>query len=700
MNARTIIFSWKGPSALRGGIAILSLLVGGAGWGRDGGNNVLVTIPTGVSSGWKTFEILSGGDALGGLAEEGFEWTSKHDNWDGLGAYVQGRDTLRVFINHEAGSDSTFSRVDLDLANSKTWIANGNPNNTTSNQVLPSGQIVKAVSRGWLSVGSGTSPINNPCSGNVWQADTFGAGRGFAETLYLTGEETSDTRGQFWVMDVSSRTLYECPDLGGGSWENATIIDTGRSDTVALLLAEDAGARVTGTAPLRLYVGLKNPGGNFLERNGFSGGTVYYWDPVGAGTDGTVTGLFLGGNGTTVSGTWVVSSVGAALVSKLEDVHTNMKSSSPGFGVEAVYAAQNQGLFTVDFSQVDFVAGDLGASRDSEVELLFRAGTEAVSNSFSGMDNLVWSPNGHIYVNEDDGEGDIWKVDVESLRASYALSDFTPDASQVFDILDSEVVGETSGIIDISAEVGYRPGSVFLTTGRSGALTQNQLVLLVSPRVVPLVSHALNYAAGAGGSLAGDPRQSVGDGAHGSTVTAEPDSGFCFVNWSDGLTTPRRREVNVTAGLSVTANFVAGNCYLNWISGYPSLRGPNALSGGDPDGDGASNAFEYASNLDPTVKDGLKLTAGTGVAGQPLAELRTVSGRKRLVIEYVRRLGVSDLVYAPKFGGDLGNPDGWVLGGVETVTPINGHFERVVREDSIGIGAATRRFARLELVGP
>lgn len=156
----------------------------------------------------------------------------------------------------------------------------------------------------------------------------------------------------------------------------------------------------------------------------------------------------------------------------------------------------------------------------------------------------------------------------------------------------------------------------------------------------------------------------------------------------------------MTAGLSVTANFVAGNCYLNWISGYPSLRGPNALSGGDPDGDGASNAFEYASNLDPTVKDGLKLTAGTGVAGQPLAELRTVSGRKRLVIEYVRRLGVSDLVYAPKFGGDLGNPDGWVLGGVETVTPINGHFERVVREDSIGVGAATRRFARLELVGP
>ena len=69
-------------------------------------------------------------------------------------------------------------------------------------------------------------------------------------------------------MDLSTRLLYEAPDVGLGSWENATPVDTGRSDTVALLLSEDLGAAANGNAPLRLYVGLKNPDGNFLERNG------------------------------------------------------------------------------------------------------------------------------------------------------------------------------------------------------------------------------------------------------------------------------------------------------------------------------------------------------------------------------------------------------------------------------------------------
>ena len=106
------------------------------------------------------------------------------------------------------------------------------------------------------------------------------------------------------------------------------------------MLSEDDGSGSAGTAPIRLYVGLKNPAGNFLQRNGLSGGAVYFWDPVGGSTNGTMSGIFSGGNGATVSGTWVTGSSGAALISKSEDIHTNMNPSSAGYGVEPVAGSE------------------------------------------------------------------------------------------------------------------------------------------------------------------------------------------------------------------------------------------------------------------------------------------------------------------------------------------------------------------------
>ncbi len=271
----------------------------------DGQGDVVFKSPTGKDTGWKSFEVLTGGDTLGSRAEDGFDWSNEdYTSWDGLGAYRLDADTLRVFINHENGANSTFSRVDLDIANLRAWGHAGIADNSFTNQVLPPGPVVEAVSLGWLAV-DGSNPIDNPCSANVWLANTFGPGLGFADDVYLTGEETFDNTGNFWFMELSTRTIYKCPDLGGGSWENATPIDTGRTDTIALLLADDDGSSAVGTAPIKLYVGLKQPGGDFRERNGLVGGTVYYWNPDGTtNTNGTVQtgGLFAPGAGTTVTG--------------------------------------------------------------------------------------------------------------------------------------------------------------------------------------------------------------------------------------------------------------------------------------------------------------------------------------------------------------------------------------------------------------
>ncbi len=70
-----------------------------------------------------------------------------------------------------------------------------------------------------------------------------------------------------------------------------------------------------------------------------------------------------------------------------------------------------------------------------------------------------------------------------------------------------------------------------------------------------LNTYTLTYTAGAGGSITGDTPQTVNHGSDGTPVTAVPDTGYHFVDWSDGVLTATRTDTNVTANLSVTANF-------------------------------------------------------------------------------------------------------------------------------------------------
>jgi len=67
--------------------------------------------------------------------------------------------------------------------------------------------------------------------------------------------------------------------------------------------------------------------------------------------------------------------------------------------------------------------------------------------------------------------------------------------------------------------------------------------------------YTLAYAAGANGSIAGAASQTVNHGANGTPVTAMPNTGYHFVQWSDGSTANPRTDTNVTANLSVTASF-------------------------------------------------------------------------------------------------------------------------------------------------
>ena len=80
-------------------------------------------------------------------------------------------------------------------------------------------------------------------------------------------------------------------------------------------------------------------------------------------------------------------------------------------------------------------------------------------------------------------------------------------------------------------------------------------------------TYRLHYLSGAHGHLVGDSIQSVDYGAHGTAVTAVPDAGYHFVQWSDGLTEATRADSSVAADVSVEAQFAINTYRLRYLSG-------------------------------------------------------------------------------------------------------------------------------------
>ncbi len=92
--------------------------------------------------------------------------------------------------------------------------------------------------------------------------------------------------------------------------------------------------------------------------------------------------------------------------------------------------------------------------------------------------------------------------------------------------------------------------------------TKRISVLLLLVAVVAVItgcanteSHVVIYYASTGGTIHGEYIQNVENGGNALSVTAVPDEGYVFVEWSDGKTEPQRTDTNVTENLQFTAKF-------------------------------------------------------------------------------------------------------------------------------------------------
>ena len=128
-----------------------------------------------------------------------------------------------------------------------------------------------------------------------------------------------------------------------------------------------------------------------------------------------------------------------------------------------------------------------------------------------------------------------------------------------------------------------------------GVLTAARTDLDVTANITVTANFAidtftLTYTAGAGGTIEGSSPQTVNYGADGTLVTAVPNVGYHFVDWSDGVLTAARTDTNITADLTVTANF-ASSTYL--------------VTGGPSDGTGRRVSCRPGSRPTTTNKEGI-----------------------------------------------------------------------------------------------
>jgi uncharacterized repeat protein (TIGR02543 family) len=119
-------------------------------------------------------------------------------------------------------------------------------------------------------------------------------------------------------------------------------------------------------------------------------------------------------------------------------------------------------------------------------------------------------------------------------------------------VIDCQLIGETSDGTEFE-----RTYTFHFVDGGVELFDSNYRYCVIDGVVRISGYNILTYSAGENGSIEGDVEQIVEYGKSGTEVKAIPNTGYRFVQWSDGSTENPRTDTNVTEYISVTAEFAA-----------------------------------------------------------------------------------------------------------------------------------------------
>jgi len=182
---------------------------------------------------------------------------------------------------------------------------------------------------------------------------------------------------------------------------------------------------------------------------------------------------------------------------------------------------------------------------NSQPDKIGKSGYYSIGGSISGLAGAVTLENNggdHITINPGDNSNFIFPTAIAN-GANYHVGAISKYSGQTCYVSNNLGVVNGADITNIKVACGqnlnYNPITFTPTAG--------------------VAKYTLTYAAGANGSITGASPQTVNSGSDAAAVTAVPDAGYSFANWSDGVSTAARTETGVISDKSVTAAFTANN---------------------------------------------------------------------------------------------------------------------------------------------
>jgi hypothetical protein len=245
--------------------------------------------------------------------------------------------------------------------------------------------------------------------------------------------------------------------------------------------------------------------------------------------------------------------------------------------------------------------GPMGAYTGSVIPAFSRYGAFVGMNAYWGGPTNLLASSGAVkfYGPPEDLETDyqtVLEVDAPGVLANDFFLTFPlfgyrdMSAAIATEPANGDVTLNADGSFEYSPDAGFHGIDTFTYT--CDTATMKSTAATVSIVVGDPESYTLTYTAGDHGSIQGDTEQTVFQGDDGTAVTAVPDANYYFVEWSDGVKTATRQDLDVEGDVSVSASFatdktkVALSAPIGWMR--PAVR----------------RAYTYAGTMSPKGKPG------------------------------------------------------------------------------------------------
>jgi len=329
--------------------------------------------------------------------------------------------------------------------------------------------------------------------------------------------------------------------------------------------------------------------GTYLYGTTYSGGpkvlgTVFKYQLLStltyiAGTNGTISGTTLqtidySGNGTAVT---AVPNTGYHFVN-----WSDGSTQNPRTDLNVTANLSVTATFAINTYVLTYITGTNGTISGTT--------TQTVNYNANGAAVTAVPNVGYHFVNWSDGSTQNPRTDLNvtanlSVTANFAINTYTLVYLAGVNGTISGTANQTVNYNANGTAVTAAPNVGYHFANWSDGSTQNPRTdLNVTANLSVTANFAINtftlvYLAGANGTISGTTNQTVNYNANGTAVTAAPNAGYHFVNWSDGSTQNPRTDLNVTANLSVTANFAINTGISDLSDNYSIVAYPNPNNG-------------------------------------------------------------------------------------------------------------------------